>query len=67
MKDHPLLATDEQLAEILKVDADRVGRWKQRKSFGPVGDYSARGRKVNLYSVTQAKRELAKDRKKENP
>ena len=67
MKDHPLLATDEQLAEILKVDPAQVGRWKQRKSFGPVGYYSARGRKENLYSVTQAKRELTKDRKKENP
>lgn len=68
MKDHPLLATDDELTEILKVDKAQVGRWKQRKSFRPVGDYSARGRKVNLYSVTQAKRELSKDKKKEeNP
>lgn len=63
MRDHPLLATEEQLVEILKVDIGSVRRWKQRKGFGPVGDYSARGIKQNLYSVTQAKRQLAKDNK----
>ena len=64
MRGDPLLATDEQLIGILKVDKDQVGRWKQRKSFGPVGDYSARGRKQSLYSVQQAKKELAKDKEK---
>lgn len=63
MRDHPLLATEEQLVEILKVDASYVERWKRRKGFNPVGDYSARGTKKNLYSVTQAKRQLAKDNK----
>lgn len=65
MRGHPLLATEKQLVDILSVDADRLGRWKQRKSFGPVGDYSAHGRKDNLFSVDQAKRELNKDKKKE--
>lgn len=63
MRDHPLLATEEQLVEILKVDKAYVDRWKKRKGFVPVGDYSARGTKKNLYSVTQAKRQLAKDNK----
>lgn len=62
MRDHPLLATEEQLVEILKVDEDQVQRWKRRKGFSPVGDYSARGRKDALYSVTQAKRQLTKDK-----
>ena len=66
MRDHPLTATEQQLTEILKVDIEQVRRWKQRKGFSPVGDYSARGKRDYLYSVTQAKRELAKDRKKEN-
>lgn len=64
MKDHPLLATEEDLVEILKVDISQVGRWKQRKGFGPVGDYSARGRKVALYSLTEAKKQLTRDKKK---
>lgn len=58
-----MLATEEELVELLGVEKEQIGRWKQRKSFSPVGDYSSRGRKVNLYSVTQAKRELAKDNK----
>lgn len=67
MRDHPLLATDEHLAEILKVDTTQVERWKHRKGFDPVGDYSARGRKQNLYSVQKAKQHLARDKAKENP
>lgn len=64
MKEHPLLATEAQLVEILEVDIEQVRRWKQRKGFSPVGDYSARGKKENLYSVTQAKRERTKDQNK---
>lgn len=63
MKGHPLLATEEQLVNLLQVDKSSIERWKRRKSFQPVGDYSARGTKKNLYSVTQAKREKTKDAK----
>lgn len=63
MKGHPLLATEEQLVKLLQVDQACIERWKRRKSFQPVGDYSTRGTKKPLYSVTQAKRERTKDQK----
>lgn len=66
MRDHPLLGTEEDLAELLKVDTEQIERWKRRKGFDPVGDYSARGTKEPLYSIADAKRQLTKDRKKES-
>ena len=63
MRGHPLLATEDQLVNLLRVDKSCIERWKRRKSFQPVGDYSARGTKKPLYSVTQAKREQTKDTK----
>lgn len=61
-----MLATEEQLVDLLQVDTGDIQRWKQRKGFGPVGDFSDRGQMKPLYSVAAAKRELAKDKKKEN-
>ena len=61
-----MLATEEQLVDLLQVDTGDIRRWKQRKGFNSVGDFSDRGQMKPLYSVSAAKRELAKDKKKES-
>ncbi|WP_066904105.1 hypothetical protein [Mycolicibacterium houstonense] len=53
---NPVLATEDQLAELFSKTAEDVKQW-ERRGLTAVGTYTPpRGRPVHLYSVTAAAR-----------
>ena len=53
---NPVLATEEQLAELFATTADDVKQWK-RRGLAPIGTSTPpRGRPVPLYSMMAAAR-----------